>query len=248
MSPPAHRTGKLLRFLPRLYRARQLGEFLDASAQQLSRLIECDGCGWFVYDLAGPRLRAVSESGERVLTPRLISAFERTAPTHPFLQLWATSRTAVQLSDLPQRTRLRWIDENWDIFREIGTGVLSVPVLVDRRQAVAVSYRRKRGAFTEDDRLMANLLQPHLRQAYLNAEAFTRSLSVNTPPAPLGDSLTDREHHVAIWLEQGKSNREIAVILDVSPRTVEKHVESILQKLGAPNRTAAALRFVDRLR
>jgi hypothetical protein len=40
---------------------------------------------------------------------------------------------------------------------------------------------------------------------------------------------------------QGKTNEEIAIILQVSPRTVEKHLEHILAQLGVENRTAAAL-------
>jgi len=38
----------------------------------------------------------------------------------------------------------------------------------------------------------------------------------------------------------GKTNREIAEILDLSPRTVNKHLETIFPKLGVENRTAAA--------
>ena len=40
---------------------------------------------------------------------------------------------------------------------------------------------------------------------------------------------------------QGKTNEEIGIILQVSARTVEKHLEHILAKLGVENRTAAAL-------
>ena len=54
-------------------------------------------------------------------------------------------------------------------------------------------------------------------------------------------SLTPREREVIIRLAQGKTNRQIAMDLKVSPRTVEKHVERILAKLGATNRTVAAL-------
>jgi DNA-binding NarL/FixJ family response regulator len=54
-------------------------------------------------------------------------------------------------------------------------------------------------------------------------------------------SLTPREREVIIRLAQGRTNRQIAKDLKVSPRTVEKHVERILAKLGATNRTVAAL-------
>jgi DNA-binding CsgD family transcriptional regulator len=39
---------------------------------------------------------------------------------------------------------------------------------------------------------------------------------------------------------RGKSNRDIAEILELSPRTVNKHLEQIYEKLGVENRTAAA--------
>ena len=52
--------------------------------------------------------------------------------------------------------------------------------------------------------------------------------------------LTSREAEVLHWLCQGKSTRDIAAILGLSPRTVNKHLEQIFSKLGVENRTAAA--------
>ncbi|MGP1609173.1 MAG: response regulator transcription factor, partial [Burkholderiales bacterium] len=45
---------------------------------------------------------------------------------------------------------------------------------------------------------------------------------------------------VLYWISNGKTNREIAEILGMSPRTVNKHLEQIFPKLGVENRTAAA--------
>ena len=58
--------------------------------------------------------------------------------------------------------------------------------------------------------------------------------------------LTPRESEIAAWLTKGKTNWEISVISRVSVRTVEKHVERILQKLDVENRTAAALEIIER--
>jgi DNA-binding NarL/FixJ family response regulator len=52
--------------------------------------------------------------------------------------------------------------------------------------------------------------------------------------------LTTREGEVLAWLAKGKTNRDIAQILGLSPRTVDKHLEQIYAKLGVENRTAAA--------
>lgn len=53
-------------------------------------------------------------------------------------------------------------------------------------------------------------------------------------------ALTGREADVLLWIANGKTNREIGLILDMSPRTVNKHLEQVFRKLGVENRTAAA--------
>jgi DNA-binding response OmpR family regulator/DNA-binding CsgD family transcriptional regulator len=52
-------------------------------------------------------------------------------------------------------------------------------------------------------------------------------------------SLTSREAEVLLWLSRGKSNRDIGQILNISPRTVNKHLEQVFVKLGVENRAAA---------
>ena len=44
-----------------------------------------------------------------------------------------------------------------------------------------------------------------------------------------------------LWIARGKSNRDIGEILGLSPRTVNKHLEQIYQKLGVENRASAAV-------
>lgn len=52
--------------------------------------------------------------------------------------------------------------------------------------------------------------------------------------------LTEREAEVILWVAKGKTNRDISLILSMSPRTVNKHLEHIYIKLGVETRTAAA--------
>jgi non-specific serine/threonine protein kinase len=56
--------------------------------------------------------------------------------------------------------------------------------------------------------------------------------------------LTRRELEVLRLLAEGRSDREIAAALFISPRTVMHHVASILDKLGADSRTAAAAQAI----
>jgi DNA-binding CsgD family transcriptional regulator len=46
-------------------------------------------------------------------------------------------------------------------------------------------------------------------------------------------------------LAQGKTNKEIGVILALSARTVQKHLEHIYRKLGVETRTAAAAKAYE---
>lgn len=59
--------------------------------------------------------------------------------------------------------------------------------------------------------------------------------------------LTAREAEVLTWIANGKANRDIGVILDLSPRTINKHLERIHRKLGVENRTAAAAMALNAL-
>ena len=51
--------------------------------------------------------------------------------------------------------------------------------------------------------------------------------------------LTFKEAEVLMWISRGKTNREIGLILGNSPRTVNKHMEHIFEKLGVATRSAA---------
>jgi DNA-binding response OmpR family regulator/DNA-binding CsgD family transcriptional regulator len=52
--------------------------------------------------------------------------------------------------------------------------------------------------------------------------------------------LTQREAEVLYWVVQGKTSNDIGEILGNSPRTVNKHLEHVFEKLGVETRTAAA--------
>lgn len=60
---------------------------------------------------------------------------------------------------------------------------------------------------------------------------------------PRGLGLTQRETEVISLAAEGRTNREIAGLLGISPLTVRKHLEHAYPKLGVGNRTAAAARL-----
>ncbi len=59
--------------------------------------------------------------------------------------------------------------------------------------------------------------------------------------------LTSREAEVLFWISRGKQNRDISAILKISPRTVNKHLEQVFEKMGVENRASATAIAVQTL-
>lgn len=90
---------------------------------------------------------------------------------------------------------------------------------------------------TSGDELMASIHAVHAGQTQLSPEVAARlvaGVSMGTP-----EPLTPRELEVLTLMGKGHSNGEIADSLVIAPRTVKVHVQNILGKLGASNRTEA---------
>ncbi len=60
-------------------------------------------------------------------------------------------------------------------------------------------------------------------------------------PPSLAQALSAREHEVLSYMADGMSNIDIARLLGISPNTVKTHVTHILNRLGAKDRTQAAV-------
>ncbi|WP_327287181.1 response regulator [Streptomyces sp. NBC_01198] len=78
----------------------------------------------------------------------------------------------------------------------------------------------------------------------LLTERILRRLTTRDRPAP--DPLTGREREVRALVERGLPDKQIAAMLAISVKTVEKHVGAVLRKTGAPNRTVLAHRAAGR--
>jgi DNA-binding NarL/FixJ family response regulator len=93
--------------------------------------------------------------------------------------------------------------------------------------------------------LVSNISGEYLREQFLSQAT---ALLPRSPFALPGHAvkqtyggLTAREREVAILVAQGKTNREVAEVLVVNYRTIEKHIENILVKLGFTSRVQVAV-------
>jgi transcriptional regulator EpsA len=89
---------------------------------------------------------------------------------------------------------------------------------------------------------LARMFLPHFHLALCRSwGAETKSVT----PMPLKASvLTKRQLQILNWAKQGKTNFEIAAILDVSPLTVKNHLQQLFKRLNVHNRTQAVAKFM----
>ena len=231
-----------------LYDPRDAEEFRAAAPQVLLRAIPSEGFVLmdFDVDVAAQALRLAGTwdtSGR--LTPEVVTRVERAAWEHPFTQhvMKTGDASALMFSDFFTLRQFRDTKLYAEVYRHFGCErVLGTLLLRGPNAGTTINTVRtaRDRSFSERDRLMLNLLRPHFALARQNAE---RVSARRREKAAMLDSfgLTPRERQVALWIARGKTNLEISIILRTRARTVEKHVEAILTKLGVENRTAAAL-------
>ncbi|HEB56038.1 MAG TPA: response regulator transcription factor [Gammaproteobacteria bacterium] len=139
--------------------------------------------------------------------------------------LWATPEAQTLLNQYQQQEGDEGIEFSLRLSRWLPNGQaghdLALPVQ-QQNLVLTVHYFKQ----TEDDEYLLKIQSPN----------------VEIDPLILEESLaiTSREAEVLLWLAHGKTNREIAEILEMSPRTVNKHLEQMYPKIGADNRTVAA--------
>ncbi|MBM3951805.1 MAG: response regulator transcription factor [Rhodospirillales bacterium] len=72
---------------------------------------------------------------------------------------------------------------------------------------------------------------------------IVRNRLAQTPKqTPIEVALTDRETEALTWVAKGKSSTDIAVLMNVSERTVNFHINNVIRKLGVATRVQAAIR------
>ena len=98
----------------------------------------------------------------------------------------------------------------------------------------------------EHAELSVQLIPDHLRDEHL---LLLNEKQADASWSALGEyGLTPRESEVLAWVAKGKTNADVGAILQLSGRTVQKHLEHIYQKLGVETRTTATVRAYDLLR
>jgi len=137
--------------------------------------------------------------------------------------LWATPEAQALLNQAQTEGDSMVLDKRFSCWLPNGQAGHDLALPLRRKDTVLAVYYFKQ---TKEDEYLLKIQSPN----------------VEIDPAILEESLaiTYREAEVLLWLAHGKTNREIAEVLEMSPRTVNKHLEQMYPKIGADNRTVAA--------
>ena len=102
-----------------------------------------------------------------------------------------------------------------------------------------LALARSEGALTVAE---LQRLQPRMQWLVHAAHEAMRASSHDPAREPPAINLSDREIDVLRWTAEGKTSADVAEILNISERTVNFHINSVVVKLGACNKTSAAVR------
>lgn len=146
----------------------------------------------------------------------------------------ATSRIAARAGG-PRVIVLTTFDEDAEVFAALRAGAVGYLLKASSSEKLCGAIRAAAQG--------ASVLEPSIAAKLM--AGVDRASAPGLPPkspVPLPDPLSAREREVLTFLASGCSNKEIGARLNISEGTVKNHMTQVLGKLGALDRTQAALR------
>jgi DNA-binding CsgD family transcriptional regulator len=230
----------------------KIDEFRGELLHALRRAVPAD---WVSVDDVGPGGDTITVIIDPPIDPAQHPTFARYAHQNPLVEHYDETHDgrALRISDVVTQDEFH-AREIYTVFYEpIGVEhqlAFTLPHTKDRILGVVLSRNRSSLDFTDQERDLIEQARPFLIQAYHNAIRYSELLDSQRPAeaAPrtpqleslLALGLTVRQGHVLQLLATGASERDIAERLDISHRTVQKHLERCYRCLGVTNRSRAA--------
>ena len=219
--------------------AKDSDQFAQPVVEALARLVPGEIVGYNERELESRRVVVSAEAPSVALPRDVANAVSAFCGEYPLSMLRRRSETrALKISDFASASKLHRLDYFNHALRPLGIEHqmrlwLTAPPGMAR--FFHISRRQADGDFVERDRDLLELVRPFLL-------AFFGRLDVRVVDEENADGLTGRETEILAWVARGKTNREIAALLVVSPHTIRKHLEHAYAKLRVHTRTAAVAR------
>ena len=227
--------------------ATSAADFARAGVQVLARLVPNELTTLSRCDLHSARRSVVGVPPGAVGADER-EAFDRHFREHPLVRYHAIERGAFahRISDSIPQARFRESALYNDYYRRVGLShALALPVRMDGQELASFVLNRRGRDFSDRELALLDVLRRPL------ARLFDREHAPSPRQAALDQAvlarfgLTGRESEVLQWVAAGKTDRDIALLLQCSPRTVHKHLQRVYTKLGVETRTAAVMRVLS---
>jgi DNA-binding CsgD family transcriptional regulator len=238
-----------LRLVGDVYGLLEIDEFRAGLLDALREALPSD---WVSLNEVGARPEQTIAIVEPPLEQRWHEAWGLYGAQNPLVARIERTRDGrvFRFSDVVTPAELHALELYRDLYGPIGLEhQIAFTLPSPSRMIIGVALSRREHDFSDVERDLLELARPHLIQAYNNAMRYSRLMRarldgpLRTDPARvdlLGRGLTRRETQVVRLLANGCSDREIAAILEISHRTVQKHLQRCYAKLGVHDRAQAA--------
>ena len=237
---------RLLDLVGEVYGLLELDAFRPALLEALRRCVPSD---WGSFNDIGPEPGDVVSLVEPPLPVDVHVAFAKYAHENHLVQHFQRTRDARvrRMSDVCTREEFHATDLYRHVYGPLGLEhQLAFVLPAPGDHVLGVVLNRRTHDFTDAEVGFLEIARPHLTQAYRNAREHSRLLrrlgeAAAIPPRDLrAHGLTKREAEVLRHVAAGRSNADVARQLDLSARTVQKHLENAYRKLGVRTRSEAA--------
>ena len=205
----------------------------------LARLVPGHVAGYSEREIGSHRLLTACRTSDRAPPPAVVRAAARYCDEYPLsIQHRSRERRALKISDFTTSAELHRLDYYQHALRPMGIEHqmrLWLPAPPGVARYLYVNRGPGERDFDERDRELLELLRPFLVASRHRADSG---------PARRVDGLTARENEILAWVARGRTNREVAAVLLLSPNTVRKHLENVFEKLDVHTRAAAVARWL----
>ena len=219
-------------FLWRVRAPASAAGFVNAVLEGLKRLIPCELVSYNEFHAASRTIRTTALPAS-VLPPKRTAPVTRPYRDHPLLlhQLLTGDGQPRRITDIGSMRVFRGtalFSEAYRPARLRWETAMTLPAPAGTVRCVALD--RDGRDFSDRDLQILRLVRPYLFEVQRELDAISGVRSLNP-----------RERDVLALVGHGKTNREIAAALGISPRTVQKHLEHVYDKLGVRRRAGAAM-------
>lgn len=166
----------------------------------------------------------------------------------PVAYRWKQNRTVTHFRPA-QLQDTAWVHRDafarWHaLFHDTGLDTVTAHGVTDEELDLSsyFAFGNTAAQLTERDSVLVSILTPHLHGAV--AELMRRGPARAGTVRDGSSALSEREREVLTWVQAGKTNYEIGLILGISEFTVKNHMKRICAKLDAGNRAHAIAKAV----